>query len=143
MSDALSADVMDEVQHPSRHERWHEIIQVFEVVILAVAALATAAANDAKLQAVYVRRFTPDYRAAFNAWLKTDPLNNPNAPAGPGYMPQYHNLAMAQAAKLNDQAAATFDAGTAPGAIDSGCRISSRPTVTWKPSHRSSPGCDS
>ena len=55
------------------------------------AYLQARSAGDRKLEAVYVRRFTPDYRAAFFAWLKTDPFSNPAAPAGPGYMRVYHN----------------------------------------------------
>lgn len=42
--------------------------------------LQARAANDPQLQAVYVRRFTPDYRSAFAAWLKTGPFTNPSAP---------------------------------------------------------------
>jgi hypothetical protein len=35
------------------------------------------------------RRFRPEYRAAFDAWMATHPFTNPNAPAGPQSMPQY------------------------------------------------------
>jgi hypothetical protein len=75
--------------------------------------LQARAANDQQLEAVFVRRFTPDYRSAFEAWLKTDPFTNPAAPAGPGYMPQYRNPQLEQAKRLNAQAAATFEEGTA------------------------------
>ena len=34
-------------------------------------------------------RFRPDFLVAFNAWLKTHPFTNPNAPKGPTYMPEY------------------------------------------------------
>jgi hypothetical protein len=54
----------------------------------------------------------PDYRIAFQAWLKTDPLTNPNAPAGPAYMPQYRNPDLVTAAQLNTRAAAAFALGT-------------------------------
>jgi hypothetical protein len=47
------------------------------------AYLQARSAGDRKLEAVYVRRCAPDYRAAFFAWLKTDPFTNPAAPAGP------------------------------------------------------------
>ena len=36
-----------------------------------------------------MRRFRPQFRVAFNAWLATDPQHNPNAPPAPTYMPQY------------------------------------------------------
>jgi hypothetical protein len=74
--------------------------------------LQARSAGDIQLQALYIRRFSPGYRDAFNAWLATDPFNNPQAPPGPSAMPQYHNLAAEQAKQLNDQASATFDQGT-------------------------------
>jgi hypothetical protein len=53
--------------------------------------LQARAAGDTQLQAIYVRRFTPDYRDAYEAWLKTDPFVNPAAPPGPAPKPSYHN----------------------------------------------------
>ena len=144
--------------------RWHELLEVVEVAILAIVAVATAwsglqaakwdgrqsllygqatrdrfqaeaastlaglqlsadasmftgwlqarAAGDTQLQAIYVRRFTPDYRDAYEAWLKTDPFVNPAAPPGPAAMPSYHNPNQDAANRLNAAAAATFDQGT-------------------------------
>ena len=77
------------------------------------AYLQARSAGNSKLEMVYIRRFTPDYRAAFLAWLKTDPFTNPSAPAGPGYMPQYRNPSLQSADRLNALASATFDQGTA------------------------------
>jgi hypothetical protein len=74
--------------------------------------LQAHAAGDTQLQATYVRRFTPDYQNAFNAWLKTDPFTNPAAPPGPAAMPSYHNPNQDAANRLNAQAATTFDEGT-------------------------------
>lgn len=74
--------------------------------------LQAHAARDTELQATYVRRFTPDYRAAYEAWLKTNPFVNPAAPPGPGYMPSYHNPNQEAASRLNALASATFDEGT-------------------------------
>jgi hypothetical protein len=68
--------------------------------------------GNATLAAFYEGRFSPPYKVAFDAWLKTDPLHNPNAPPGPGSMPQYHNPYFAQATALNTQASATFEQGT-------------------------------
>lgn len=74
--------------------------------------LEARAANDADLQAMLVRRFSPEYRTAFAAWLDTRPFTNPDAPPGPGDMPQYHNPQMEQAEQLNEQAATLEEAGT-------------------------------
>lgn len=77
------------------------------------AYLQARSAGDSKLEMLYIRRFTPDYRVAFAAWLKTEPFTNPAAPPGPGYMPQYRNPSLESAARLNTLASATFDQGTA------------------------------
>ena len=37
------------------------------------------------------RRLRPEYAVAFEAWKKTDPLNDPKAPAGPIFMAEYRN----------------------------------------------------
>jgi hypothetical protein len=74
--------------------------------------LEARAANDAELQAMLVRRFSPEYRTAFAAWLDTKPFTNPDAPPGPGYMPAYHNPQMEKAEQLNEQAATLEEAGT-------------------------------
>ena len=75
--------------------------------------LQATAAHDSKLAALYVRRFTTDYRTAFQAWLKTDPFTNPNAPAGPARVSQYRNPYLVEAGHLNNRAAAAFAQGTA------------------------------
>ena len=36
------------------------------------------------------KRFRPELQTAFNAWIATRPFTNPDAPAGPQAMPQYH-----------------------------------------------------
>ena len=73
---------------------------------------AAKVAGDSKLQAFYVKRFTPDFRVAFDAWLKTNPGTNPKAPPGPSYMPQYHNPAAASSAKFDALATHTFQEGS-------------------------------
>jgi hypothetical protein len=62
--------------------------------------------------AAFERRFRPEYRPAFAAWLKTDPLHNPKAPVAPILMPQYHNEAAAQAAAYGARASSAFERGT-------------------------------
>jgi hypothetical protein len=68
--------------------------------------------GDTKLAAIYVKRFSPEYRVAFDAWLKTHPFTNANAPPGPIFMPEYHNAQSDEASELNAQATEIFDAGT-------------------------------
>jgi hypothetical protein len=63
-------------------------------------------------QELFERRFRPEYRVAFNAWLALDPFNNPKAPPGPIFMPQYQNAQAKRAVAKNVQATAAYEAGT-------------------------------
>ena len=73
--------------------------------------------NSPQKEAIAERRFRPQFRVAFNAWLATNPLHNPNAPPGPTYMPQYKLPAQAQANALDNAATAKFDAGNRAGLV--------------------------
>jgi hypothetical protein len=46
--------------------------------------------NDTKLSDFYYERFRPEMKAAVDAWLKTDPFKNPNAPLNPFRMKEYN-----------------------------------------------------
>ena len=65
------------------------------------------------LAALYERRFSPEFEVAFDAWIALDPFSNPDAPPGPGFMPEYENHLLDEGASLNDAADRTFDEGTA------------------------------
>ena len=67
--------------------------------------------NDA-LAALYVRRFSPEFKTAFDAWIASHPFTNPDAPPGPSFMPQYTNPQIDQGNALNDEATAIFEEGT-------------------------------
>lgn len=68
--------------------------------------------GDELLADLYVDRFSPEYRVAFDAWLQTRPFSNPDAPAGPIFMPEYRNGELEHADALNERAGETFEAGT-------------------------------
>jgi hypothetical protein len=159
------AHKLSEREKAAREKRlWEEVVEIVEVVMLALAAIATAwggyqsakgdgrqsvlyseasvdrvqanttatlgaqrlaadaatfnawlqarAAHDAKLQAMLVRRFSPEYRTAFAAWLRTAPFSSASAPPGPGYMTQYHNPQVEQAERLNERAEVAEEEGT-------------------------------
>jgi hypothetical protein len=74
--------------------------------------LQEKAQGDHEAASLFERRFRPEYRIAFRAWLRTDPLHNPRAPAGPVFMPQYRNAAAERAAQYDEEASANFEAGT-------------------------------
>jgi hypothetical protein len=69
-----------------------------------------ASSRSAK-QALAERRFRPEFRVAFDAWMATDPLHNPQAPPGPSYMPQYKLADQAKAEALDREAEAVSAAG--------------------------------
>jgi hypothetical protein len=61
------------------------------------------------------RRFRPQFRVAFNAWLATDPATNPHSPPGPTYMKQYVQPEAAQVTQLDHQADTLYAEGAAAG----------------------------
>ena len=65
-----------------------------------------------ELMALYERRFSPEYKVAFDAWLATDPFSNPQAPPGPSFMPEYVNPQLERGAEMNELSSRTFDEGT-------------------------------
>jgi hypothetical protein len=66
---------------------------------------ARAAGNE-RLATFYRRRFRPEFRPAFAAWLATRPFTTPGAPPTPFDMPQYRSAAVAQADRLEAKGAA-------------------------------------
>ena len=65
------------------------------------------------LEALYERRFSPDFKVAFDAWLAADPFTDPDVPPGPSFMPEYVNEQLERGAELNERATHVFEEGTA------------------------------
>jgi hypothetical protein len=61
------------------------------------------------------QRFRPQFLVAFDAWLKTNPFTNPNAPKGPTYMPQYAQPELAQSNLLDARADQYYALGETAG----------------------------
>ena len=74
--------------------------------------LQAESTGNTTAQRLFEKRFRLEYRPAFAAWLKTDPFHNPNAPAGPIVMPQYHNAQEARSAAYEKKAEVAFESGT-------------------------------
>ncbi len=51
----------------------------------------------------YERRFLPEFKVTFDAWVKLDPFNNTQAPPGPRFMPEYHSSKMDEANNLTEE----------------------------------------
>lgn len=66
------------------------------------------AAGQEDLQRFYERRFRDELRPAFDAWLATDPANNPDAPTGPFVMPEYQVSKAEEAIALEEEASNLF-----------------------------------
>jgi hypothetical protein len=69
--------------------------------------------GETSLANLYQKRFRAEFRPAFEAWLATNPFNNPNAPPGPLLMPQYKVSLQEQANQLEAEAAKTLVRGQA------------------------------
>lgn len=76
---------------------------------------AAYVAQNQTAMAIAEKRFTANFRAAFQAWLATDPENNPSAPPGPTYMPQYRQPEQQKADQLDARATADYNAGVRAG----------------------------
>ncbi|HEX5414748.1 MAG TPA: hypothetical protein VFZ25_03720 [Chloroflexota bacterium] len=61
----------------------------------------------------FEQHFRAEFRPAFQAWLATDPLHNPQAPSSPIFMPQYKLTLQEQANQLEANAIKTFGEGEA------------------------------
>ena len=72
-------------------------------------------AGNERGQDLAERRFRPEFRRAFDAWLATDPGGDHDAPAGPLSMPQYEQPDLARGAALNQQADEHFALGAEAG----------------------------
>jgi hypothetical protein len=69
------------------------------------------AASDEKLLQFYQRRFRDEFKPAFEAWLATDPANNPDAPPSPFAMPEYVLENNEKATQLEQEASQFFAEG--------------------------------
>src|SRR5205085_11217322 len=85
-------------------------IRIFDSVSFNAVVTAFTAKDPAVLR-LAERRLRPGYRPAFNAWVATHPLKNPDAPPGPSYMPQYRIPQEAQGRALDAKAEAAFKEG--------------------------------
>src|SRR5258708_14872216 len=68
--------------------------------------------GETNLAELFERRFLTEFRPAFEAWKKTHPLHNPNAPAGPALMPEYRGSSAAEFTRLDRGATEVSEQGT-------------------------------
>jgi hypothetical protein len=71
--------------------------------------------QNKEAMAIAERRFRPQFKVAFDAWRKTHPETNPNAPKGPTYMPQYKEPGLAKSKHLDEEASTSFEDGATAG----------------------------
>jgi hypothetical protein len=70
-----------------------------------------------ELATLYERRFSPEFKVAFDAWREAGPISSPDVPPGPAFMPEYHNPQIEHGQQLNEEADAIFAEGTHARAI--------------------------
>jgi hypothetical protein len=88
----------------ANQERLYDALTVVEWI-------KAQAHGEKKLAEIFERRLLPEFRPAFEAWKKTDPLNSPQAPVGPQQMREYHSANSERAVRLHQLASATFEQG--------------------------------
>lgn len=91
-------------------------LEAVDVMSFAEWANANASGNKA-LEAFYRARFRPEFRAAFDAWIATRPVENPAAPSSPFVDPKYRHKAEAQAEETERGAAQLFSEGQRANSI--------------------------
>jgi hypothetical protein len=69
------------------------------------------ATSNEKLVQFYQKRFRAEFKPAFEAWLATDPANNPDAPPSPFAMPEYELEYTKKAELLEAEASQFFSEG--------------------------------
>lgn len=67
--------------------------------------------GNGRLAEFEARRFTPEYKVAFDAWLKTNPLTDASAPFGPAFMPEYKDARAERATATDELASRAFETG--------------------------------
>ncbi|HNR51565.1 MAG: hypothetical protein BWZ01_01693 [Deltaproteobacteria bacterium ADurb.BinA179] len=65
--------------------------------------------NDKPFADFLFQRFRPELKAATEAWLKSDPMNNPNAPLSPFVMEEYSVEGSNETLALIERAEKTFE----------------------------------
>jgi hypothetical protein len=73
--------------------------------------------SNQQLTDFYQKRFRDEFKPAFDAWLLTDPKNNPNAPKSPFAMPEYSLAKNEEADALEQKAGEYFDAAESANEI--------------------------
>jgi hypothetical protein len=66
-------------------------------------------ADDDRLAQFYETRFRPDFKPAFDAWIATDPFEDPDAPLTPFRLPEYQQLSRDETESLDTAAAASAE----------------------------------
>ena len=84
--------------------------RLYDIVTFNGWVAARTAGND-KLVTIYEHRFRPEYSVAFQAWQRLDPFNNPSAPPGPVFMPEYQNANAEEARRLAQEGRSYFAQG--------------------------------
>jgi hypothetical protein len=67
------------------------------------------ARNETRLANFYRKRFRTEFQPAFDAWVATRPVKNPDAPLSPFAMPEYRLAATVKADRLEAKAGANSE----------------------------------
>lgn len=91
----------------SRHAAQADAARGFDLNVFGI-YLQAEAENDERLRDFVETRFTDHFKPAFDTWLASRPLKNPNAPPSPFALPEYQPPGEAEADEADDRADALF-----------------------------------
>ena len=99
--------IVSEAETPSRVSFWSGYIMSVQAGLF-VAYASARSSGDQELADFLYQRFPPELKVATDAWLATDPQNDPNAPPSPFDIPEYRLAEQDTAEQKNQLAEARF-----------------------------------
>jgi len=83
----------------------------YDATSFALGAVEYFEGNQEAVEFFEERLFREEFRPALEAWLATEPLQNPEAPKTPFELPEYKNANLEESQRLTEEAEAKFEEG--------------------------------
>jgi hypothetical protein len=83
----------------------------YDATSFALGATEYFRGDEGAIEFFFERLFREEFRPALEAWLATEPLQNPEAPKTPFDLPEYTNAYLEESEQLTEEAEAKFEEG--------------------------------
>lgn len=90
--------------------------RTFEASML-ISYMEAKVRGDTQMEELLFARFRPETKKAIDAWLKTDPFHNSDAPRSPFEMPGFMQPELVESQRLNEQSTAKYSAAQEASSI--------------------------